>query len=209
MTAKQWLSRGYDIDKEINALLLAQVRLRASMMHVTPAYSGDVRVQTSIVRGDQTETAIDRLTELEKRINERIDSLTAVKAEILSAIAKVGNQRCGRFSQKDMSISRRGRISQQGCITTQTMCASICIRWRCRRLAKSFFELPVFTRSTCGNMIPSKGRQGKAAFSFWEDITMGSMIKWIQTPKSCRECECWDKKMKTCRLKVCRFPAKR
>lgn len=114
MTAKQWLSRGYDIDKEINALLLAQVRLRASMMHVTPAYSGDVRVQTSIVRGDQTETAIDRLTELEKRINERIDSLTAVKAEILSAIAKVGNQRCGRFSQKDMSISRRGRISQQG-----------------------------------------------------------------------------------------------
>lgn len=91
MTAKQWLSRGYDIDKEINALLLAQVRVRASMMHITPAYSGDVRVQTSVVRGDQAETAIDRLTELEKRINERIDALTAVKAEILSAIAKIDN----------------------------------------------------------------------------------------------------------------------
>lgn len=91
MTVKQWLSRGYDIDKEINALLLAQARVRASMMHVTPAYSGDVRVQTSVVRGDQTETAIDRLMELEKRINERIDALTAVKAEILGAIAKVGN----------------------------------------------------------------------------------------------------------------------
>lgn len=91
MTAKQWLSRGYDIDKEINALLLAQVRVRASMMHITPAYSGDVRVQTSVARGDQAETAIDRLTELEKRINERIDALTAVKAEILSVIAKVGN----------------------------------------------------------------------------------------------------------------------
>lgn len=62
------------------------------------------------------------------------------------------------------------------------------------QVSKIIFELPVFTRSTCGNIIPSKGRQGKVAFSFWEDITMGSMIKWIQTPKSCRECECWDKR---------------
>lgn len=73
MTVKQWLSRGYDIDKEINALLLAQARVRASMIHVTPAYSGDVRVQTSVVRGDQTETAIDRLMELE---NESTNALT-------------------------------------------------------------------------------------------------------------------------------------
>ena len=33
-------------------------------------------------------------------------------------------------------------------------------------------------------------------------------IKWISTPKSCKECEHYDKTKKQCTLKRCKYPAR-
>lgn len=42
-----------------------------------------------------------------------------------------------------------------------------------------------------------------------KEITMAEKITWITTPKSCKDCDHYDKARKTCKLKVCRYPARR
>lgn len=83
MTVKEWLNRARRLDYEINALIRAKEDTWARIVSTTSAPSGVVVSQT------KNPHKFDRYIELQDRINERIDYLCAVKAEILSAINRV------------------------------------------------------------------------------------------------------------------------
>ena len=87
MTAKQWLSRGRWIEREISALMKTRDETRDRLTHITQNYDGD---------GAQTTKdphKFDALVELEYKLDERIDELCAVKTEILDAIGKLEDSR--------------------------------------------------------------------------------------------------------------------
>ena len=86
MTSKEWLNRGYKLDKEINALLKEQ---SAALTRATGSTCGTnaERVQTS--RRNTTEDRFINYASYSELIDNRIDELYAIKQEILSAINKV------------------------------------------------------------------------------------------------------------------------
>ena len=86
MTSKEWLNRGYKLDKEINALLKEQ---SAALTRATGSTCGTSaeRVQTS--RRNTTEDRFINYASYSELIDNRIDELYAIKQEILSAINKV------------------------------------------------------------------------------------------------------------------------
>ena len=87
MTARQYLSRGRWIEREITALMQTRDDTRDRLTHITQNYESD---------GAQTTKdphKFDALLELESRIDERIDALYAVKAEILETISKLEDSR--------------------------------------------------------------------------------------------------------------------
>ena len=87
MTAKAWLKRGWQLDREINSLLRTKEETRAWLMSVTASYTGEP------VNGTRDPHRYDRLAELDERIDRRIDQLVAVKQEIMDAIAQVEDSR--------------------------------------------------------------------------------------------------------------------
>lgn len=54
-----------------------------------------------------------------------------------------------------------------------------------------------------------KGRRCVSSFLHDERVHMENMIKFISTPTTCKECAHYDAKAKKCKLKVCRYPARR
>ncbi|MGN0106268.1 MAG: DUF1492 domain-containing protein [Hominilimicola sp.] len=86
MTTKEWLNRGYKLDKEINALLKEQ---SAALTRATGSTCGTnaEKVQTS--RRNTTEDRYINYASYSELIDNRIDELYAIKQEILSAINKV------------------------------------------------------------------------------------------------------------------------
>ena len=88
MTTKEWLNRGYKLDKEINALLNEQ---SAALTRATGSTCGTnaERVQTS--RRNTTEDRFINYASYSELIDNRIDELYAIKQEILSAINKVND----------------------------------------------------------------------------------------------------------------------
>ena len=88
MTSKEWLNRGYKLDKEINALLKEQ---SAALTRATGSTCGTSaeRVQTS--RRNTTEDRFINYASYSELIDNRIDELYAIKQEILSAINKVND----------------------------------------------------------------------------------------------------------------------
>ena len=87
MTAKQFLSRGRWIEREIRSLIRTRDETRDRLTHITQNYDGD---------GAQTTKdphKFDALVELEYKLDERIDELCAVKTEILDAIGKLEDSR--------------------------------------------------------------------------------------------------------------------
>ena len=88
MTSKEWLNRGYKLDKEINALLKEQ---SAALTRATGSTCGTnaERVQTS--RRNTTEDRFINYASYSELIDNRIDELYAIKQEILSAISKVND----------------------------------------------------------------------------------------------------------------------
>ena len=88
MTVKEWLNRGYRIDREITALLREQERTLVLATKTTAATDGE-RVQTS--RGNSAEARFINYADYTKLIDERIDELYAIKREIITAINRVGD----------------------------------------------------------------------------------------------------------------------
>lgn len=87
MNAKQFLSRGRWIEREITSLIRTRDETRDRLMHITQNYDGD---------GAQTTKdphKFDALVELEDKIDELIDRLYATKTEILGVIDKLEDRR--------------------------------------------------------------------------------------------------------------------
>lgn len=87
MTTKEWLQRGWKLDKEITALLRLKADARDRAIHITPSYEG------SGVQSAPDPHKFDRLVELESLIDERVDELCRIRGEILRAIALVPDAR--------------------------------------------------------------------------------------------------------------------
>ena len=87
MTAKQFLSRGRWIEREITSLIRTRDETRDRLTHITQNYDSD---------GAQTTKdphKFDSLVELEYKIDELIDRLYATKTEILGVIDKLEDRR--------------------------------------------------------------------------------------------------------------------
>ena len=87
MTAKQFLSRGRWIEREITSLIRTRDETRDRLTHITQSYDGDGAQST------KDPHKFDALVELEYKLDERIDELCAVKTEILDAIGKLEDSR--------------------------------------------------------------------------------------------------------------------
>lgn len=87
MNAKQFLSRGRWIEREIMSLIRTRDETRNRLTHITQNYDSD---------GAQTTKdphKFDSLVELEDKIDELIDRLYATKTEILGVIDKLEDRR--------------------------------------------------------------------------------------------------------------------
>lgn len=84
MTTKEWLNRGRDLDKEINALMQARREAFSACTSTTSKNKHD------IIKTDKNPNAkLERLAEVNRQIDCRIDELLGIKQEILAAISKV------------------------------------------------------------------------------------------------------------------------
>lgn len=84
MTAKEYLSRAYNIDKRIEANYEEIQRLRAIAERATSTYSA-VRV-SGTDRRSKLEFAIERIDELERKILDDTNDLVTVRRDIRDAI---------------------------------------------------------------------------------------------------------------------------
>lgn len=89
MTVKDWLHRGYKIDKEINALLLEREKAFNLACKVSAPPSDNERVKASA--GNGSENRYIKYAEYSRLIDSRIDRLYQVKNEILTVISAVEN----------------------------------------------------------------------------------------------------------------------
>ena len=85
---KKWMQRGWQLEKEIRALMETKEQLKADAYRITGSVSR-AKVQTS--RGKGAENVWARLADFDKRITARIDELCAIKAEITDAISCVSD----------------------------------------------------------------------------------------------------------------------
>ena len=88
MTVKEWLNRGYRLDKEINALIREQKRA-LELATKTTAPADCEKVQTS--NGNTSEALFINYADYTKLIDDRIDELFATKQEIITALDSVGD----------------------------------------------------------------------------------------------------------------------
>lgn len=84
MTTKEWLMRAWKIDEEIDALLAAKQKAYERCTSVTTK-PRDVIVSSSA----DPDAPLVAWQNIEKLIDDRVDQLTQVKAEILGAIEAV------------------------------------------------------------------------------------------------------------------------
>ena len=87
MTAKQYLNRVRRVDKEISALLRMVEKTRESVTSITAKYDGDGAQST------KDPHKFDRLAELESLVDEKVDQLVEMKAEILRTIMELNDSR--------------------------------------------------------------------------------------------------------------------
>ena len=86
MTVKEWLNRGYRLDKEINSLMREQKRALELATKTTAPADGE-KVQTS--NGNTSEARFINYADYKKLIDNRIAELYATKHEIITAIDSV------------------------------------------------------------------------------------------------------------------------
>ena len=87
MTAKEWLMRGWRIDREITALERTRKETWDRLTSMTPTYAGEA------VQREGDPHKFERLTELDADIDRRIDRLIDTKREIIDVIAQVPDSR--------------------------------------------------------------------------------------------------------------------
>lgn len=87
MNAREWLLRAKRLDEEIEQLLETRDREKERVTKITQTLSG------SVVQSTKDPHKFDRLVELEMEIDNAVDELIAVKAEVLSGIMKLSDSR--------------------------------------------------------------------------------------------------------------------
>ena len=87
MTAKEWLMRGWRIDREITALERTRRETWDRLTSTTPTYAGEA------VQGESDPHKFDRLMKLDETIDRRIDQLIDTKQEIIDVIAQMPDSR--------------------------------------------------------------------------------------------------------------------
>lgn len=87
MNAKQFLSRGRWIEREISSLIKTRDETRGRLTHITQSYDGDG------AQSSKDPHKFDALLELEDKVDRKIDELYKVKCEILDAIDKLEDSR--------------------------------------------------------------------------------------------------------------------
>ena len=89
MTVKEYLSQTYRLDQRINAKLEQVMALRKLAAKATSTISDDV--PSGVRNARRMEDIVMKIMDLENAINADIDSLIALKREIVSAIKAVPN----------------------------------------------------------------------------------------------------------------------
>lgn len=89
MNAKEYLSQAYRIDQRINSKLEQVMSLRALLGKATGTLTGTPKAVTP--NPHSMEDAICKMVDMENEINDDIDTLVDLKAEIMSCIKRVEN----------------------------------------------------------------------------------------------------------------------
>ena len=89
MSTKDYLSQAYRIDQRINSKLAQVMSLRDLLGKATGTLSGAPKAATP--NPHSMEDTIAKLVDLENEINEDIDTLVDLKAEIMRRIKRVEN----------------------------------------------------------------------------------------------------------------------
>ena len=89
MTARQYLGQAYRLDQRINSKLTQLTLLRNNAMNIT-ANLKEITVQTSH-DNSKMENTILKIMQQEREIDEEIDRLVDLKAEVRKVISEVPN----------------------------------------------------------------------------------------------------------------------
>jgi len=89
MSTKDYLSQAYRIDQRINSKLAQVMCLRDLLSKATGTLSGAPKAATPNLHS--MEDTIAKMVDLENEINEDIDALVDLKAEIMQRIKRVEN----------------------------------------------------------------------------------------------------------------------
>ena len=89
MTAKEWLGRAWEIDKEIRALKREALAAKDLALSITARFDGE-KVQTS--KENYAENAMVRYLDYSDRIARRTEELFAVKIEAYEMIMQVDSR---------------------------------------------------------------------------------------------------------------------
>ena len=89
MTAREYLSQAYRLDQRINSKLTQLALLRGNAMNLT-ANLKEIRIQTSHDNA-RMENTILKIIDQERELDEEIDRLVDLKAEIKKVIDEVEN----------------------------------------------------------------------------------------------------------------------
>ncbi len=89
MSTKDYLSQAYRIDQRINSKLAQVMSLRDLLGKATGTLSGSPKAATP--NPHSMEDTIAKMVDLENEINEDIDALVDLKAEIMRRIKRVEN----------------------------------------------------------------------------------------------------------------------
>ena len=89
MDAKEYLSQAYRIDQRINSKLEQVMSLRALLGKATGTLSGAPKAATPNLHS--MEDTICKMVDMENEINDDIDTLVDLKAEIMACIKQVEN----------------------------------------------------------------------------------------------------------------------
>ena len=89
MDAKEYLSQAYRIDQRINSKLEQVMSLRALLGKATGTLSGTPKAATPNLHS--MEDTICKMVDMENEINDDIDTLVDLKAEIMACIKQISN----------------------------------------------------------------------------------------------------------------------
>ena len=90
MTKKEYLLQYKDAQREVDRLINERARWIARATKVTPTYTGMPHGDSG---EDRMQDAVERLSEVEKELNEKIDELVDLRRKVDVAISTIGDTR--------------------------------------------------------------------------------------------------------------------